>query len=225
MKNLSDERIIESWQKNVTAWIEAIRHSEIQSRVLVTNRVIVATITRLKPGTVLDLGCGEGWLVRELCKHGIDALGVDVIPKLVAYASQAGPGRFRTLSYAQLAEDTLNETFDLAVANFSLLGRESVTQLFQAMAGLLDPGGHFVVQTLHPVHACGEYEYKDGWREGSWAGFNAHFRDPAPWYFRTLESWQALFSEHDFVITEINEPINPQTGTPASVIFVGQRAD
>ncbi len=221
MKN-ADEQIIDSWQKNVSPWIEAIRNQEIDSRVLITNQAIVDTVKSLAPKSVLDIGCGEGWLVRELCKAGIDTLGVDVVSGLIDYATKTGEGRYKILSYVQMANHALNETFDLAVCNFSLLGNESVTQLFQAMPGMLNSNGYFVVQTLHPVITCGEQDYIDGWREGSWAGFNDQFRDPAPWYFRTVTSWQNLFLKHGFKLKQVLEPINPHTGTAASIIFVGQ---
>lgn len=222
MKELSDDKIIESWRKNAAPWILAIQEEQIQSRLLVTNQAIIDTITQLKPGSVLDIGCGEGWLVRELCHKGIDALGVDVVAELINHANQSGPGRFQTLSYAQLARHELGESFDLVVCNFSLLGKESVDTLFKSIPSILNANGHFVVQTLHPVSACGDAEYKDGWREGSWEGFNKQFRDPAPWYFRTLETWQELFTKNGFSLKQSLEPIHPQTGTAASIIMVGQ---
>lgn len=222
MKQLSDKKIIDSWQKNVTPWIDAIRNKEIQSRVLVTDQVIIEAITQQAPKSVLDIGCGEGWLMRELCKTGIDCLGVDVVPELIEYATKTGGGRFKALPYAELNNEILTEKFDLAVCNFSLLGNESVTQLFQTIPSLLNTEGFFVVQTIHPVTACGEGKYEDAWREGSWTGFSDQFRDPAPWYFRTIESWQDLFLDNGFKLKEIHEPVNPQTGIAASVVFVGQ---
>lgn len=222
MKQLSDKKIIDSWKNNVTPWIDAIRNKQIQSRVLVTDQTIIEAVTQRAPRTVLDIGCGEGWLVRELCKTGIDTLGVDVVPELIEYATKTGDGRFKTLSYAELTTEVLKEKFDLAVCNFSLLGNESVTQLFQTIPALLNTEGFFVVQTVHPVAACGEGKYEDAWREGSWTGFSDHFRDPAPWYFRTVESWQDLFLKNGFKLNNQREPVNPQTNLPASMIFIGQ---
>lgn len=222
MNNLSDENIITSWKKNVTPWIEAIRNKEIQSRELVTNQAIVDAIIQRSPRSMIDIGCGEGWLVRELSKAGIDCLGVDVVPELIDYASQAGEGRFKTLSYTELNHDGLKETFDLAVCNFSLLGKESVEKIFTTIPTILNAKGFFIVQTIHPIMAGGDEPYIDGWREGSWSGFSDQFRDPAPWYFRTIEGWQALFLKNGFKLTKMLEPINPQTNAATSVIFVGQ---
>ena len=186
MKPFSDNSIIRSWRKNVQPWVSAIRKGEIDSRVQVTNQTIVDSILNLAPETVLDIGCGEGWLVREVAKVGIDVLGVDAVPELIEYARKKGGGRFDVIAYENLSADVLKEKFDLAVCNFSLLGHESVTQLFQKIPFLLNHKGIFIIQTLHPVAGCGEGKYEDGWREGSWAGFSHAFQDPAPWYFRKI---------------------------------------
>ncbi|HEY8683307.1 MAG TPA: class I SAM-dependent methyltransferase, partial [Rhodanobacter sp.] len=77
---------------------------------------------------------------------------------------------------------------------------------------------------LHPLTACGGQPYRDGWREGSWAGFTADFSDPAPWYFRTLESWVRLFSEHGLRLLELREPLHPQTRQPISLILMATLA-
>ncbi len=78
------------------------------------------------------------------------------------------------------------------------------------------------MQTLHPLVVNGELAYVDGWRDGSWAGFSGDFVDPLPWYFRTVDTWLALFSACGFGLRETLEPINPKTGKPASIIFVAE---
>ncbi|WP_254940059.1 bifunctional 2-polyprenyl-6-hydroxyphenol methylase/3-demethylubiquinol 3-O-methyltransferase UbiG [Cyanobium sp. Morenito 9A2] len=189
---------------------------------MVTNNAIVEAVASRAPRTVLDLGCGEGWLTRRLADQGRDVLGTDAIPALIRQAKAGGKGRFQVLSYEDLAKGAMTERFDLAVGNFSLLGHTSVNGLFRALPQLLRNGGTFIVQTIHPLLSCGDLPYADGWREGSWAGFSNAFTDPAPWYFRTLESWVKLYTDHGFSIKEIREPLHPQTGKPASVIFMGQ---
>jgi 2-polyprenyl-3-methyl-5-hydroxy-6-metoxy-1,4-benzoquinol methylase len=215
----SEQQIIDSWMKNVSPWIRAVREGEITSRTQVTNLAIIEAVIDCRPESVLDVGCGEGWLVRELEALDISAQGIDAVSALIAAAREAGQGSFQELAYEQIFADAFAEKFDLLVCNFSLLGDESVVHLFQQAPGLLNPAGWFIVQSLHPRVVCAEADYRDGWREGSWQGFNAEFREPAPWYFRTIESWQALFEQNGFEPALTTEPLDPLSQAPASIIF------
>jgi len=220
MKPLSDTRIIDSWLKNAAMWTIAVRNGEIESRQRVTNQAIVEAVRSRTPHSGLDIGCGEGWLVRELAE--IEMIGVDVVPGFIEAARGAGGGDYRLLSYEELVAGALKVQVDVAICNFSLFAKESVEAVFRAVPSLLNPGGTFIVQTLHPLIACGALPYQDGWREGSWAGFREGFTDPAPWYFRTLESWKNLYTDCGFSLQEIREPVHPTTGKPVSIIFIGE---
>jgi 2-polyprenyl-3-methyl-5-hydroxy-6-metoxy-1,4-benzoquinol methylase len=216
----SDASIVNSWRKNASPWTDAVRGNQIESRTLVTNHAIVEAVLSRASATVLDIGCGEGWLVRSLAELGIRATGVDVVPELIEQAARAGGGEFRVVSYEQIAAGELDVKVDVVVANFSLIGKESVEGVVRRAPQLLNDGGALVIQTLHPVAAGAGLPYEDGWRSGSWAGFRDQFSDPAPWYFRTLESWRSLLMDAGFQTIEMREPIHPGTGQPASVIFI-----
>lgn len=217
---LSDAEIIEAWHANAAPWTKAVRDGDIESRRLVTDRAVVDAIVSNTPRSVLDVGCGEGWLTRALSARGISVIGVDVVPALIEQAQKAGGGEFRVAAYEELSARKLHVLVDLVVCNFSLIGNESVDDLFVAVKSLLHPGGTLVVQTLHPLIACGDQPYVDGWRPGSWAGFSGDFVRPAPWYFRTLESWVRLFTANGWHLEEIREPMHPNTGKPASILFI-----
>lgn len=218
----NDARIVSSWHLNASPWTAAVRENQIESRALVTNRAIVDAVLSRSPEAVLDIGCGEGWLVRALAERGVSAVGVDVVPELIEQATREGDGVFRVMSYEDLARGALEITVDVAAANFSLIGKESVENVVRRAPALLNENGALVIQTLHPVIACGDLPYADGWREGSWAGFSGAFSDPAPWYFRTIESWRKLLTESGFQSIETREPMHPITGNPASIIFIAE---
>ena len=220
-----EQAILSAWQSNATPWTRAIRERQIASRVQVTDRAVVEAVLVCNPRTVLDIGCGEGWLVRALTGQGIDSRGIDAVPALIDQARQAGGGRFDVMDYRTVAAGGLKSTFDTVVINFALLGGDSVAALIAAIPKLLNPGGTLVIQTLHPLIACGDQPYSDGWREGSWVGFDDSFTDPAPWYFRTLGSWLALLTESGLGKIGMQEPLHPDSGKPVSVIFTGYRCD
>lgn len=225
MHELSDKEIIKSWKLNAQPWNEAIENRSIESRTLLTNQAIIDAILAQRPTTFWDLGCGEGWLTREMGSEGIKSLGTDVISDLLEIAQQKDPnGRYELLAYEELTSFAPQQRFDVICCNFSLIGKESVNHLFAQISSFLSAGGKFIIQTLHPKTACGDADYIDGWRKGSWAGFSEDFCQPAPWYFRTIDSWKKLYLENGFALNEIREPIHPKTGLPASIIFVGERS-
>lgn len=226
-----DEQIVRSWHRNVQPWTRAVRDGEIASRVAVTNGAVVSVLRELRPARLLDVGCGEGWLCRAVAESGTACVGVDVVPALVEAAQAAHPigggtGTYRVADYDAIADGALQAagltSFDVIVSNFALIGEQPVTRLLRALPSLLAPGGHVVIQTLHPVEASAGTPYQDGWRAGSWAGFADDFTDPAPWYFRTLSSWVSLLAESGLQLRALHEPVHPQSGRPASLLLVAR---
>jgi 2-polyprenyl-3-methyl-5-hydroxy-6-metoxy-1,4-benzoquinol methylase len=220
---LTDDKIVESWSRNTAPWVAAVRGREIASRALVTDAAIIAAVRSCAPRTGVDhLGGGDGWLVRALPE--VEMVGVDAIAGLVEAARAAGgsTGDFRVMSYEEIAAGKLALASDVAICNFSLIGEASTAGLLRAAPTYLRPGGTLIVQTVHPLAACGDAPYVDGWREGSWAGFSSDFADAPPWYFRTLASWVALFLDSGLRLTGLREPTHPETGKPVSLILMGQ---
>ncbi|MGV3526384.1 MAG: class I SAM-dependent methyltransferase [Candidatus Sericytochromatia bacterium] len=220
---LSDAAVLSAWHENAAPWTEAVRAGQIVSRVKVTDQAIVQAVLRQRPQDALDLGCGEGWLCRELAAAGVEMYGVDAVAELVASARASGGAQFYQHSYQEIAAGALALQVDAVIANFSLIGQKEVEAVLAAVPSLLRPGGALLIQTLHPLMACGEDPYSDGWRPGSWAGFSSAFGTPAPWYFRTLESWLTLLHQLGFVLEALQEPLHPDTQKPASLILLGKQ--
>ncbi len=119
-------------------------HHEIADR---TADLAVAAVA--SPGSVLDVGCGTGHLLRTLALRypGAQRLcGVDAAPQMVATAS-AFDGDHRLSFAVGVAEDLRypDETFDLIVSTTSF------DHWTHQQAGLLEcsrvlrPGGHLVL--------------------------------------------------------------------------------
>lgn len=224
MDPLSDAKVVDSWEHNAVPWTSAVRENRIESRTLVTNQAIIDAILSRSPSTVLDIGCGEGWLVRALAKFGVSGIGVDAVPALIDQAAKCGGGDFRVMSYEQIARGDLDVRVDCAVANFALIGKEAVDDLVATVPRLLAPGGSLIIQTLHPQNVTGDLQYENGWRTGSWAGFSSDFSDPAPWYFRTMETWTDLIQKTGCFALEVREPRHQETQKPVSAVFIADFA-
>jgi SAM-dependent methyltransferase len=217
-----ESSLLQSWHDNADAWIEVIRSGAIESRQQVTNQAILLAIMGRQPQRVLDLGCGEGWLLRALADLGIAAVGVDGDATLAEAARLAGSSTVHVADYDALVEAKVDIgcDFDLICANFSLL-HQDIIPLLAAMNVLLVPGGALVIQTLHPWAAAAG-DYQDGWREESFAGFKGQWQ-PMPWYFRTLSSWCNALDMAGFRLISLQEPQHPQSPVPQALLMVAER--
>lgn len=72
-----------------------------------------ALVRSLDPASVLDAGCGTGRVAIELARHGIEVLGVDADPSMIAEASRQAP-ELQWLQ-ADLAALALERHFDVVV--------------------------------------------------------------------------------------------------------------
>lgn len=219
MALLTDSEIIRSWHLNAALWMRAIEQEEIESRKLITNQAIINVISSFSPAELLDLGCGEGWLAKELVQKGVSVFGIDAVSALIDKAKQIHHAQFDVCTYEDLLKYRFDKKFDCIVCNFSLLGEEATEKAVGSSVTLLKQNGKLIIQTLHPMVACGDFAYEDGWRPGSWAGFSGDFKEPAPWYFRTIEGWCGLLTRNKFQLLNIYEPVHPKTKKPASIIF------
>jgi SAM-dependent methyltransferase len=216
---MTDEpaQLLDSWHHNAAAWTAAVRSGAIESRRLATDAAILDAVLDRRPQKVLDLGCGEGWLVRALAERGVAAVGVDGSAPLIEAAARAG-GSFLRLSYADLIEapQRCGESFDLVVANFALLDEE-IVPLLRAFRHIMTRDRWLLIQTLHPLAAGPPYE--DGWRTEDFCGFGDGAWRPMPWYFRTLGSWIGALREAGFGLDRLHEPAHPQDGRPLSLLL------
>lgn len=219
-----EKQLTDSWDANARAWTTVVQSRQIESRRVATDAAILAAIPAYQPKRVLDLGCGEGWLARELANRGLEVTGVDGSAALIAEAQRNSNAAFYVMSYDEIVTDParLEGPFDLIVCNFSLLS-ENLVPLLQSLRQALTPHGALIIQTVHPWSACGDMPYENGWRMESFSAFGETFPQPMPWYFRTLNSWLATLQQAGFMLKECLEPIHPETQKPLSIIFACQK--
>ncbi|HEY4947146.1 MAG TPA: class I SAM-dependent methyltransferase, partial [Acidimicrobiales bacterium] len=70
-------------------------------------------VDRLHPSSVLDAGCGTGRVARELARRGIEVVGVDIDPSMIATARRSAPGLHWLID--DLTRLDLHRRFDVVV--------------------------------------------------------------------------------------------------------------
>ena len=225
MKAPTETEIIYSWDHNARGWKKLIDQEKIESRRLATNDAIVKVLTALPLKNMLDLGCGEGWLVRRMEALGLSCYGVDGSPTMIRLAQMKGEGHYQCLSYSEITEGARLEgsPFDAIVLNFALFDKDSAAPLLVGLQQYLTPRGKLIIQSLHPnaIHA---FE-PSHWKPNVWEGLPGDFSDTHPWYHRSMADWKVLFSGSGLHISAMHEPEHPRTQQPASVIFVLEWAE
>ncbi len=219
-----------SWDANAQVWSDAVRRKSIPSRTTGTDRFIVESVKRLKPKSVIDIGCGEGWLVRQLSEGAFCLVtGIDGCEQLIENARSEHPsGHYFVRDYESLAlqPETLKGPYDVAVCNFALLD-ENLIPLLSAIRHNLAPNGSLLIQTLHPCSSNHQEEPQDGWRNEDFSSLGSEPWQEMPWYFRTLPSWEHTLATAGYSVVASDGPGDPKTGKPLSILFhcvVNERA-
>ena len=114
------------------------------------NATTAAIITELdlRPGTAVDLGCGEGGDALWLAEHGWDVLGIDISSTATARAQAEALRRGVTAKFEVQDLETwqATSTFDLVTASFlhSTVAL-SRTDILRRAADAVALGGHLIV--------------------------------------------------------------------------------
>jgi SAM-dependent methyltransferase len=74
------------WQSSADAWIADMGERGDFGRRYVLDPVMLSRAVAGSPRNALDVGCGEGRFCRMLKSHGVDVVGLDPTPALIAAA-------------------------------------------------------------------------------------------------------------------------------------------
>lgn len=147
----------ERWLTESKNWVYVTRHRHLASDHHDDfNAPFFFGILPAPSGATLEVGCGEGRIVRALRAGGYDVQGVDVSETLVQAAIRADPrGRYTVADAAQLPFD--DDAFHLVVAFMSLQDIDDFQGAIAEVARILRPDGHFCFAILHPLRTAGAF--------------------------------------------------------------------
>ena len=147
-----------------------------------------------RPGErILDLGCGDGTLTRQIAERGATVVGVDASTDFVAAARKAGIdarlGDARSLTF----DGEFDAVFSNAVLHWVRDADAALNGIFRG----LRPGGRFVAEFGgHGCIAAIVLALTVALQR------RGHVRQ-SPWYFPTAEEYAAKLTAHGFEIDSI----------------------
>jgi len=131
--------------------------------------VIFKIIGDVKNRRVLEIGCGNGYFSRFLAKRGAHVTGVDLSDRLLKFAiarEKANPLGIKYLTRdAANLYDLKSKSFDIVVANMSLMDIANAKGAIKEVSRVLKRGGRFIFSITHPVFC----DFRQQWviiREG-----------------------------------------------------------
>ncbi len=142
--NLGSEESMKRWDRFADTY--SAHHGEqgdLHKEVLL-NPVLFSLMGSVTGKTVLDAGCGEGYLSRILASFGANVTAVDYSPRMIEIAKDRTPHDLEIKYKQGNCEDVSfldGEAFDVIVSNMVIQDLADYESAFQEMYRLLKDGG------------------------------------------------------------------------------------
>src|SRR5215470_59039 len=164
--------------------------------------------------TVLDAGCGEGYLSRILAHRGASVTGIDISPRLIEIAYAKHPEGTITYQVANLSQPlpAYKQHFDLVVSHLVLNDVYDYQGFLSTLRAVTKPGGRLVLSMNNPysyVVRSHVTDYFDTGRAFPYRGLTAsgvkvHF------YHRTLAQYLDVCLAAGFQLRHLADVPTPE---------------
>lgn len=207
-----------SWDSKAKDWRRQVGENGDWNRRLNSDPILFELLGSVRHRSLLDAGCGTGYLTNKLDRLGADVVGVDLSPEMIRTAQHDYPDlEFRVDDCSTLASIPEGE-MDAVVSNYVLMDTPDLGGAVRSIYRVLRPGGIAVVVFSHPCFPqtsarvqTGEmisYDWKHSYYEASRQqdGPWKHFKTDFIWYHRPLEEYWREFREAGFRVEDLREP-------------------
>jgi 2-polyprenyl-3-methyl-5-hydroxy-6-metoxy-1,4-benzoquinol methylase len=159
--------------------------------------------------TVLDAGCGEGIVSRTLSSAATRVVGIDVSPRLIAYARERDSTQTITYAVRDLSRPLPEyaDTFDLVVSNLVLNDVPDYRGFITTLSTVLRPHGRVVLSMNNPYSAVLREKVQNYFDSDAVARYGF---GPVTYFHRTMEEYLHTFRHAGFVMCDLYDVQMPE---------------
>src|SRR5437764_13283916 len=139
-----------TWLRNKPFW-----HEPRMTARLLIDFGYVLQILDLHPGmSLVELGCGSGWMTRFAARHGLDAHGYDISPEMIAIARELAEqeGTDAKFDVADMESLDLEQRFDAALLYDALHHSPRADLVLATAREALRPAGRLLLVAPNCKH-------------------------------------------------------------------------
>jgi 2-polyprenyl-3-methyl-5-hydroxy-6-metoxy-1,4-benzoquinol methylase len=159
MANFDDKQILELWDHKARDWDIQVGDDGDSNRILNSDPVLWSFAGNVAGLSVLDAGCGTGYLARQLCLKGASVTAVDFSPQMIEIAQfRANQNNLNidfNLDSCTELKSLPDEQFDMIISNYVLMDLLDFEEAIKAFNRVLKPSGIAIIVFSHPCFPQG----------------------------------------------------------------------
>ena len=174
-------KTFDKWAQNGRAELMEIEHGKNVLKFL-------QTISFDKPFTFLDVGCGNGWVVRKIAKEKNckKSIGIDKSKKMIQEAIKKTGMKNEEFIHTDIESLKYRGKFDFIFSMESLYYADSIEIALEKIFKILKPGGQFF---------CGTDFYTDNKATARWASIMK-----IQMHLHSKKEWKKFFQNTGFMV-------------------------
>ena len=193
---------------------------------VIVARSLFELIGSVEGQRILDLGCGQGRISRELARRGNDVIAVDQSAELLRIAAAAGHDRIEYLCADACATEWWDGIpFDGVVSSMALMDIDNLDAAVSVTSATSRSGSWFAWSIIHPGFP-GIGEIRASWPtagsyfdEGWWNTGGDGVRGRVGSNHRTLSTYMNTMLKHGYTLEAAAEPAWQRSATDPPMPF------